>query len=231
MSIQGAYYNNLNYFTSNSLFYIIGILLFVVVGVVNVWMAVSSIHRINKVRILVKTTFLSLLYVSPVYLIPIALGVELIFVIAEYNIKKAAKLHPHIWLTNQLLVNLALVSLILLSNSMLSVLIPSILVVVALFLDLYIHIREYQHQEQLVKVKEIQKLTNLMETQEKLNRTIKKRNNSIYERAKMNDTGMSSTIFTQDLVFNVSDEDITSSKSPFHSKTKKETAYSLDFPS
>lgn len=75
MSIQGAYYNNLNYFTSNSMFYIIGILLYVVVGVVNLWMAVSSIHRINKVRVMVKTTLLSLLYVSPVYLIPIALGV------------------------------------------------------------------------------------------------------------------------------------------------------------
>jgi hypothetical protein len=36
-----------------------------------------------------------------------------------------------------------------------------------------------------VKVKEIQKLTNLMETQEKLNRTIKKRNNNIYEKNKV----------------------------------------------
>lgn len=75
MSIQGAYYNSMNYFTSNSVFYIVGILLFVGIGVVNVWMAVSSIHRINKVRVMVKTTFLSLLYVSPVYLLPIGLGV------------------------------------------------------------------------------------------------------------------------------------------------------------
>lgn len=146
MSIQGAYYNNFNYFTSNTIFYMSGILLYIVLGAVNIWMTVRSIHRINKIRIMVKTTFLSLIYVSPIYLLPIALGVEAIFVFAEYHIKKAAKLHPHLWVTNQVLVNLGLAALVLLSNSLLSILIPSILVGGAVGLDLFIHIREFKHQ-------------------------------------------------------------------------------------
>lgn len=141
MSIQGAYYNNLNYITSNSWLYLVGIVLFVVVAVVNLWMAVTSIHRINKIRVLVKTSFLSLLYVSPIYLLPIALGLELIFIVAEYNIKKAVKLHPHLWLTNQIIVNLALLALVLLSDSLLAIYLPSTLVGMALALDLFIHIR------------------------------------------------------------------------------------------
>lgn len=57
-----------------------------------------------------------------------------------------------------------------------------------------------------MKVKEIQKLTSLMETQEKLNRTIKKRNNDIYEKNKLNETGMSSSNnITQDFLFNALD--------------------------
>jgi hypothetical protein len=141
MSIQGAYYNNLNYITSNSWLYLVGIVLFVVVAVANLWMAVTSIHRINKIRVLVKTSFLSLLYVSPIYLLPIALGLELIFIVAEYNIKKAVKLHPHLWLINQIIVNLALLALVLLSDSYLAIYLPSTLVGVALAVDLFIHIR------------------------------------------------------------------------------------------
>lgn len=57
-----------------------------------------------------------------------------------------------------------------------------------------------------MKVKEIQKLTSLMETQEKLNRTIKKRNNDIYEKNKLNETGISSSNnITQDFLFNALD--------------------------
>jgi hypothetical protein len=74
-SIQGAYYNNLNYITKNSIFYIIGILIYLGIGVVNISMSISNLHRINKMRILVKATFLSLLYISPIYLLPIAIGV------------------------------------------------------------------------------------------------------------------------------------------------------------
>jgi hypothetical protein len=146
MSIQGAYYNNLNYITSNTIFYVMGIVLFVLVGIACIWMALDSWHRINKVRVLVKTTFLSLLYVSPIYLLPIAMGMEFVFIIAEFNIKKAVKLHPRLWLTNQIVVNLALLSLIMLSDSKLSLVIPSVLVSLALGVDLFIHIKEYRHQ-------------------------------------------------------------------------------------
>lgn len=69
----------------------------------------------------------------------------------------------------------------------------------------------------------------MMETQEKLNRTIKKRNNTIYEQSKMNDTALTSNGFTQDFIFNTFDEDIASSKSPFSGKSKKkETNYIFD---
>lgn len=146
MSIQGAYYNNLNYITPNTIFYVMGIVLFVVVAITCIWMTLDSVHRINKVRVLVKTTFLSLLYVSPIYLLPIAMGIEIIFIIAEFNIKKAVKLHPHLWVINQIILNLALVSLIMLSDSRLSLMMPSVLIIVALGVDLFIHIKEYRHQ-------------------------------------------------------------------------------------
>jgi hypothetical protein len=72
-----------------------------------------------------------------------------------------------------------------------------------------------------VKVKEIQKLTIMMETQEKLNRTVKKRNNIIYEQTKMNEAAFSSSNFSQDVLFNTQDEDAASSKSPLHNNQQQ----------
>lgn len=67
-----------------------------------------------------------------------------------------------------------------------------------------------------------------METQEKLNKNIKKRNNNIYETTKMNDTLVTS-IFSQDIVFNGFDDDISSSNSPFHKKRKMTASSEEDY--
>lgn len=109
-------------------------------------MAVLNIHRINKLRVFVKATFLSLLYISPIYLLPIALGVEIVFIFLEYQIKKATKLHPHVWLINQIIVNLAFFLLVLLADSLLSIIFSAMLAITALLIDLFIHIREFRHQ-------------------------------------------------------------------------------------
>ncbi len=153
----------MNYITKNSIFYIIGILIYLVIGIVNISMCIKNLHRINKLRVLVKATFLSLLYISPIYLLPIAFGVELVFIIFEYNIKKATKLHPHVWLINQLIVNIAFVILVLFSESLISIYASFILVVLAVIIDLIIHVNEFRHQDQIVKVKEIQQLTTELE--------------------------------------------------------------------
>jgi hypothetical protein len=139
-SIQGAYYNNFNFMTQNSIYYIIGILIFIIIGVVNIWMTISNIFRINKIRVMVKAIFLSLIYISPIYLLPMAAGIEVIFILFEYNIKKATKLHPHLWLVNQILINLSLASLVLLYSSLLSIYLSAVLIIVVLMIDLYIHI-------------------------------------------------------------------------------------------
>lgn len=111
-SIQGAYYNNFNYVTRNTILYGVGILMFLIVGIVNLWMCVQNSQRINKIRILVKATFLSLIYISPIYLLPLAMGIEAAFIFFEFQIKKAIKLHPHIWAFNQIIVNLSFVFLV-----------------------------------------------------------------------------------------------------------------------
>ena len=95
---------------------------------------------------MVKATFLSLIYISPIYLLPVAAGVEVIFILIEYNIKKATKLHPHLWLLNQILINLSLTALVLLYSSLLSIFISAALIITVLMVDLYIHISEYKHQ-------------------------------------------------------------------------------------
>jgi hypothetical protein len=214
-SIQGAYYNSINYVTTNTIFYILGILLYLLVGIANIWLAVTNIHRINKLRILLKATFLSLLYISPIYFLPIAMGVEVIFIVIEFQIKKATKLHPHVWFINQILVNLSFVFLVLLSDSLLSIVLSMAFASAAILIDFFIHIREFRHQEQIIKVKEIQKLTSMLETQEKLNRKIKKRNNTIYENIKKGDTLSNSDDFTQPTFYKQFENDILNSDSTF----------------
>jgi hypothetical protein len=103
-------------------------------------MTISNIFRINKIRVMVKAIFLSLIYISPIYLLPMAAGIEVIFILFEYNIKKATKLHPHLWLVNQILINLSLASLVLLYSSLLSIYLSAVLIIVVLMIDLYIHI-------------------------------------------------------------------------------------------
>lgn len=132
--------------TRNSLFYIFGILIYILVGTVDIWMAVLNIHRINKLRVFVKATFLSLLYISPIYLLPIAFGVELVFIFLEYHIKKATKLHPHVWVINQIIVNLSFFLLVMLADMLLSIILSAILAISALLIDLFIHIREFRHK-------------------------------------------------------------------------------------
>ena len=124
----------------------------------------------------------------------------------EYNIKKAIKLHPHLWLTNQFLVNAALAILLLFSTSLLSILCSAALIAIALIIDLFIHIKENRHQEEIGRVKEIQQLTSMLEDQEKLNKRIKERNNALYSKTKLKDTDS----FSKDLgatIFDFHDEE------------------------
>ena len=90
----------------------------------------SDVQNIFKFRIMAKTVILSLLHYNPLYLCSILAGVEALFLILQYKTAKMSR--PKLWLTANILVDLALLLLILLSHSLIVIYVASLLIAVAL---------------------------------------------------------------------------------------------------
>jgi hypothetical protein len=137
--VQGAFLNPIDEFTVHSSFYLLGIILYVILVAEGFWSTFRARHNLFKLRVLVKVTLLSLLHLSPLYLFSAVLAFEIFFLYLQSRL--TPRLHPNIWLTANILPNLALLTLVCFSQSLLSLYLASGLAAAALVCDLWISCR------------------------------------------------------------------------------------------
>ncbi len=81
-SIQGAYYNRKNSFNLNinSICYIVGIGMYIAIISEAIYSAYRNKLEIHRIRVIVKGTLLSLLYINPIYFLSLVVGVDCCFI-------------------------------------------------------------------------------------------------------------------------------------------------------
>jgi len=139
--IIGTYYNPLTSLSINGIFYIFGILFYIILVVESIFSTFINKSNLFKIRIISKLTVLSLLYLSPIYLLPVFVGIEGLFIFLEYQINFTTKFRPKLWLISQILVNCALVLMLLFPTFFFSMFFATSLIVAALIVDFLIHIQ------------------------------------------------------------------------------------------
>lgn len=81
-SLQGAILNPIDQVSLNAVFYILGIVLYIIILMECFWSLYQSKTYIYKIRIIIKATMLSLMHFSPVYIAASALVVDTLFIFA-----------------------------------------------------------------------------------------------------------------------------------------------------
>ena len=112
-SLQGAILNPVKSISINSLFYIVGILIYCCIFCE----ALYKVYRnptiyFWRLRILMKASILSLAHFSPIYLLSVAVLIDIIMVAGEYRICHYAQYFGRWWLFANITVNLALIMLV-----------------------------------------------------------------------------------------------------------------------
>jgi len=147
LCLQGAYYNPVSSITVNSMFYILGISIFVVILLESVY----SIHKsmsetvipFHKLRVIIKCVALSLAYINPLYIFMSIIFLDLCLLFIEFILKKDKKVTPKLWLFNNIMIDAALCLMMLGPYSLISVFIASACIVFVLGIDIYIMFKEH----------------------------------------------------------------------------------------
>lgn len=103
-----------------------------------------------------KATLLSFLHFSPIYVFPVVVGIEIVFMSVEFLLRRKEKLHPQWWLASNVLANLSLISLAFLPSMLLSLLLSSAFVLSSLAIDLFIHVKEFLRHNAIHRMKNVQ---------------------------------------------------------------------------
>ena len=146
-SLQGAFLNPISEIDGNACFYLLGILIYCLILVESCYLSRKDIKNIWKFRVLLKASLLSFAHLNPVFLVFIAIFLDISIAILEYNLVKSAPkfsniiLHPKLWLVDNILCNIALGLLLFLPGILLSITLTSILVCWLVCSSMYVHYR------------------------------------------------------------------------------------------
>jgi hypothetical protein len=146
LSLQGAYYNPVSSISLNSLFYILGISIFVTVTLESFYSIYKSINSsvipFHKVRIILKCIALSLAHVNPIYIFMSLVFLDICLLIIEYILKREKKVTPKLWFFNNVLIDVGLSLMMLGPYSLISVFVASGCIIACIAIDIYIMIKE-----------------------------------------------------------------------------------------
>lgn len=127
-------------------FYLLGIIIYSIIVVD----AVRSLTKsINKIRIIIKSTIMTLIYLSPVPLFTTVVVLDSFMMFFEYQQKRKYWVLPIGWLLSNILILVCYSSLIFLSNMLLGIIICSCCILFVLGCDLYIQYCEYYETEKI----------------------------------------------------------------------------------
>ena len=146
LSLQGAYYNPIGSISVNSLFYILGIALFVGIVLEAFYSIYSNINEsvipFHKVRIIFKCVGLSLAYLNPLYIFMSIIFLDFCLLVVDYILKKEKKVTPKLWLFNNILVDIGLCLMILGPYLLITVFMASFCIIIVIGIEIYIMIKE-----------------------------------------------------------------------------------------
>jgi len=95
-----------------------------------------------------KATFLAAAGLNPLYLASIALVVDIILILVEYNLRKKHLVCPRAWLVSNILMWAALISIFFIPDSYLTIGIVITLVILAFVFEIYQFCKEKELEEQ-----------------------------------------------------------------------------------
>ena len=142
-SLQGAIMNPISSLSVNSVFYIIGILVYFS-------MVCECIYRLSqdkalyfwKIRILMKATLLSMSHYSPIYLLASTVVIDLVLIIVEYQLNPYSKTYSKSWIFANVTCNLALVLLVFLPIIALTMVMVSACLFLVIVAEGFMHYQE-----------------------------------------------------------------------------------------
>ena len=152
-SLQGSILNPVLSISANSFFYILGILVYCAIFCENFF----KIYRNHVVyfwrfRVLVKASILCLAHFSPIYLLTVAVMVDIILIAAEYRICRYPQYFGRWWLFANIAANLALIMLVFLPVIELSLLLISLTLGMVIACEAVMHYREVRNNLNILKI-------------------------------------------------------------------------------
>lgn len=86
LSVQGARLNPIQKMTVNSLFYLIGIVLYLAIFIEMIYMVYQDKQNFYRVRIFLKATLLSIGHFNPIIVVSIAIILDILLVYLQFII-------------------------------------------------------------------------------------------------------------------------------------------------
>jgi hypothetical protein len=120
LSLQGAKLNSIQKLTVNSLFYLIGIILYLTILVEMLYSVYQSKQNFYRLRIFLKATLLSIAHFKPIIFVSMSIVLDVSLIFLQFFIVENRVAWKNIWLLNHLLLNIVLTLIFLLPHSHLS---------------------------------------------------------------------------------------------------------------
>lgn len=140
-AIVGTFLNQSSVLTANGIFYILGVILYgVVLSEAVVFLVVNK--RIGRLRVILKATFLAAAGLNPLYLSAVAIFVDAILIIVEYNQRKKVLISPKAWLAQNFIALSSLLAFFFVPDSFLTIGMVITLVSVTVLLEAYQFVQE-----------------------------------------------------------------------------------------
>ena len=137
--VQGALINFADEFTRLSAFYLLGVVAFLALLGEALWSCLTARRNVFKLRVLAKASLLCAMHLNPLYLFSLVLGAETFFVLLEYRL--VSRRERRLWLTSNVLPNLALFLLVEFSSSLFSIYASAILIIITLLFEATIAVK------------------------------------------------------------------------------------------
>lgn len=132
-AIVGTFLNQSSILTLNGIFYILGVILYgVVLSEAFAFLVINK--RIGRLRVALKGTFLAAAGLNPLYLSAVAVIVDAILIVVEYNQRKKVLVCPKTWLAQHFLILGSLLCFFFVPDSFLTIGIVIALISAALLL-------------------------------------------------------------------------------------------------
>jgi len=120
LSLQGAKFNPIKQISLNAVFYLVGILVYLVVLIEMLYSVYNSKQNFYKVRIFVKATLLSIGHLNPIIVVSVSIITDILLIILQYILTENTVAWGKIWLVNNMLLDVSLALMFVLPNSKIS---------------------------------------------------------------------------------------------------------------